>query len=288
MVEETLRDTVKAAHAADQESGERQELRDMFNGGGDAGSQAPPPAEVVSREDIPQPGATAPPPPETAPIAAPAAPAPAPEGGVTLEALASASGVTVQDLYSVMIPAKDGKPAKSIGDLKDIDTENRRVEERESALNDGELALQNAKLVQGRQLDELAKLLPNIPESVVAQAQANVEQHERQEAERLLSVVPEWRDVEKQNADITAIVEQIKPYGLGEADLRAVLRIDSRWSKYIRDNFVKSQRVQSAQAQLDKQTATGKSPKKASAVSPAKTADTRTGDRAAIANLFGR
>jgi hypothetical protein len=70
----------------------------------------------------------------------------------------------------------------------------------------------------------------------------------QQERQRTLEVIPEWKDEARRTEEITGIVEHLGSYGFPKNYLSSV--VDHRTIKYIRENFLREQRLRRALEQV--------------------------------------
>jgi hypothetical protein len=71
------------------------------------------------------------------------------------------------------------------------------------------------------------------------------------ERTKTLEVIPEWRDEAIRKQDITGMVEHLTGYGLPATYLQTVS--DHRVMKYVRDNYLRKQRLEKALALVQEQ-----------------------------------
>lgn len=194
----------------------------------------------------------------------------------TLKALAETLKLEDKDLYAIEVPmAKDGE-TRTLGELKDLAAKQDQFTLRELEFEE-ERQRKEGELIRSQ--NELRELMASLPEGavkpeVLEKVRAKHEATLKLERERTLEAIPEWKDEEKRTEDIKGMVEHLKSYGFPESYLKTVF--NHRTMKYIRDNWLREQRIRKALEQVKSATPgktstgkpAGKAPKKPSKAIP--------------------
>ena len=181
----------------------------------------------------------------------------APAGGgdadkpsAALAELAEKAGTTIEEIYKLPVAMSDGRPSVTLGELKDSYKDVDAIEEQRGALEAHRTAFENDMIRSRGELQEVLKMLPEIPEAVIAQARQKYAELIDNERAALLSVKPEWADPDKFMAAQDQMVEAIADYGFRKSDLSDVK--DHRLTKLIYDFSVLKRRVSEAKASRKK------------------------------------
>lgn len=186
-----------------------------------------------------------------------------------LKALAEKFAAEDKDLYEIAIPFANGE-SRTIGELKDIANKQDDFTVREMKFEESR-ETREADLMRAQ--DELRQLMSSLPpESIKPEMieKVRVKHEATLQVERAATreAIPEWDDEETQKADVQGMMEHLKGYGIPETYLMSIY--DHRILKYMRDNWLRQQRVEKALAQVTKgqpaktktSKATGKAPRK--------------------------
>jgi len=163
--------------------------------------------------------------------------------------------LVIQDVDLVDAAGNKSKVNVALGDLRRgyIDAENLRVQ-REAYEQERDAT--SLEVMQARRhFERLAhSLAPYVPKDVIGIL--NQDRAERLERERALlyAAVPDWKDPAKHAADRTAMIDYLKPWGFGAADVAAIE--DHRIARFVRDmmNAARRTRVAEEKARKAKQT----------------------------------
>jgi len=160
--------------------------------------------------------------------------------------LAGKLGLELDDLYKLEVSqAEDGTPV-TVEDLKDNHAKQADLSLREIEFEERRTKSE-ADLMQAQ--NELRELMAALPEKAVKPEvlQKIRDKHEAQmtlERQRTLEVIPEWTDQETRTADMEGMSNHLKQYGYPVDHLERVA--DHRQIKYIRDNWLREQRIRKA------------------------------------------
>jgi hypothetical protein len=150
-------------------------------------------------------------------------------------------------LYDIKLRLKDDAGEVTIGQLKDAFQEGRELDiERIDWGN--EKVKQEQELAEARkEIEVLASLLPKdkLNKETMESARKVVKAQMDRQRNDLLKRVPEWQDEEVRKTDIENINEHLKGYGLSFAQIS-----DSRIAHYIRNNYLREQRIEKALAKV--------------------------------------
>lgn len=171
----------------------------------------------------------------------------------TLKALAETLGLEDKDLYELQIPSsiKDAEPY-TLGKLKDLAAQQDDFTVR--TLKFEEDARRKETEIQ-RASQDLAELISAIPQDmlkpeIMQKVQQRRESAVAQERERTLEAIPQWMDsqgkpqIDVIEKDLQGMAEHLKSYGFDDRYLAQVY--DHRTMKYIRDNWLREQRLRKA------------------------------------------
>jgi hypothetical protein len=166
----------------------------------------------------------------------------------TFNELAERLELDVKDLYDVEIPAAKPGEKYTLGQLKDHLAERENFTVSQLKLDEDRARLESDFTRAQQELQTLLAELPKAdvkPETIekIRQRAAATLKTERA---KTLEVIPEWREEERRKQEIEGIVEHLTGYGLPASYLQTVS--DHRVMKYLRDNFLRKQRLDKALA----------------------------------------
>ncbi len=167
----------------------------------------------------------------------------------TLIELAELTGIKVEDLYAIEIPAaEDGGESQSFGKLKDLAASESDFAGRELQFEERRVQFGNDQAKARAELETVLKSLPPgaIKPEVLAAARKEREVMLDREAVRVLDVIPEWSNDEIKRADLAGIGEHLVQYGFESGHVDQVA--DHRMLRYMRDNFTRMKLVEKALA----------------------------------------
>ncbi len=165
----------------------------------------------------------------------------------TLNELAERTGIKVEDLYAIEIPAsEDGGEGQSFGKLKDLAASESDYAGRELEFTERRVKFGND---QAKARQELELVLQSLPEGAIkpemlAKARKQRDNMLDREAARVLDVIPEWSDDDAKRVDLTGIGEHMVQYGFEKGHVDQV--VDHRMLRYMRDNFNRMKLVEKA------------------------------------------
>jgi len=166
----------------------------------------------------------------------------------TLKELAETLQLDVKDLYDLEIPASKPGEKFTLGQLKDHLAERENFTVSQLKL-DEDRARMESDFTRAQQ--ELQTLLAALPKEAIKPETLELirTRHEttlKNERTRTMELIPEWRDEERRTQDLTGMAEHLKDYGFSASYLKSVY--DSRTMKYLRDNYLRKQRLDKALA----------------------------------------
>lgn len=167
----------------------------------------------------------------------------------TLSELAERSGIRVEDLYAIEIPAaEDGGESQTFGKLKDLAASESDFAGRELQFEERRVQFGNDQAKARAELEIVLKSLPEgaIKPEVLATARKEREVMLDREAVRVLDVIPEWSSDEAKRADLAGIGEHMLLYGFDKGHIEQI--VDHRMLRYMRDNFNRMKLVEKALA----------------------------------------
>ena len=144
----------------------------------------------------------------------------------------------------------DGRSSVTLGELKDSYNDVAEIEEQRGAFDAHRTAFENEMIRSRGELQEVLKLLPELPQELIAQGRQRYAAQLDTERASLLSVKPEWADPVKFQAARDRMADAIADYGFRPSELDAV--VDHRLTKLIFDFSVLKQRVAEAKASRKK------------------------------------
>lgn len=168
----------------------------------------------------------------------------------TLTDLAKALKVDQAKLYDIKVTLKDRETNVSLGELKDAFQESQDIDFERIEWGETK-AKEEQNLARARkELETLVSLIPkdSLKKEQVEAAQNIVKgQLERARAD-VLKRIPEWDDLETRKEDIKNIdKDHLAKYGIKVAELT-----DPRLVHYIRNNWLREQRIEQALAKIRK------------------------------------
>lgn len=166
-----------------------------------------------------------------------------------LAGIAKALGVKVEDLYAVKVPASAGREAMTIGQIKDRFTEWDSLEAEQLAFSERRVQ-EESDLEMAR--EEFRELLTTIPKEHLSaeklqQVAVKLAARAKADGERVLALIPEWKDAEKRTAELGEITSSLQAYGIPKATLSTVLR-NPGLTKFVRDAVKRELMVRKALA----------------------------------------
>jgi hypothetical protein len=166
----------------------------------------------------------------------------------TLAEAAVKLGLTIEELYDLDVPLRDGAEPIKLGAMKDKIQEAEGLDDLRVELDDRRSTFENDMLRARQELARVVELLPTVPPALIEQAQKAHLDHTERERVALLTIKPEWRDASVFAIAKDAMLEVCAPYGFSRGDLDLV--IDHRLTKLLHDFAQLRQRVDSASAKF--------------------------------------
>lgn len=164
--------------------------------------------------------------------------------------LAGATEMELDALYKLEVSLSDDDEPVTIEQLKDSYKERAdfdlKVIEFEEQRTQQEQDLMRAK----SELQEILQALPKnaVKPEVLERIRAKSEETTKQERQKTLEVIPEWKDADKRQTDIAAMAEHLQGYGFPANYLQQV--VSHQHLKYIRDNMLRERRIREAIAKV--------------------------------------
>lgn len=192
-------------------------------------------------------------------------PGSAPASVGTLAEAAEKLGLEVKELYGLEVTLQDGVKA-TLGELKDAYQESGVIDRQEIEEERTQILLErqqkeNDVLVAQQELANIVGLLGDqVNPQIVERARAARADYIRGEREKLLQVLPQWRDPEVLTHDRQKIGELLTSRGFSEAEIANVS--DHRLLKLAKDFADITDRVRKAEDSLttNRERATGRGP----------------------------
>lgn len=167
----------------------------------------------------------------------------------TLSELSERTGIKVEDLYAIEIPAsEDGGESQTFGKLKDLAAGESDFAGRELQFEERRVKFGNDQAKARQELELVLQALPDgaIKADVLAKARKEREVMLDREAARVIDVIPEWKIDETKRADLVGIGEHMAQYGFDKSHIDQIA--DHRMLRYMRDNFNRKTLVEKALA----------------------------------------
>lgn len=152
---------------------------------------------------------------------------------LTAKDLAEKLGVNVKDIYKIKFPYGRNGESLSLGELKDVGIRARDLDSQTTQLESDREAYTNDKMVSRAEMQNIISLLPEIPQQLVDQAQAQYRNVVSQERVALMETIPAWSDPAKEKAARTDILTNLKTYGFTAVEMDHML--DHRLVKLLDD-----------------------------------------------------
>jgi|AP12_2_1047962.scaffolds.fasta_scaffold04375_3 hypothetical protein len=170
-----------------------------------------------------------------------------------LNALAERLGVEVAELYKLTVPGSQEGESFTLGQLKDEQQKRSEFTVRELAFEE-QRSKREAELMRAQA--ELEEIMAHLPKEALKSdnlraAATRLEARASKERARTLDVIPEWRDESRRTSDLAAMVEHLKGYGFPTTFLTTIN--DHRTVRYIRENWLRQQRIENALAMVEQQ-----------------------------------
>lgn len=163
--------------------------------------------------------------------------------------LAGATELELDDLYNLKISYADGKEM-TVEELKDLGAKQDDIVLRELQWEE-QRAEQESKLrrVQN-ELTEIVQALPKgaLNEQVLAQVRERQAEREKRELALTLDTIQPWRDESVREADMAGMVKHLESFGFPKETLGSL--IDHRWQNFIRQSYLREQRIKAALAKV--------------------------------------
>lgn len=160
-----------------------------------------------------------------------------------LTKVAEAMGVSETDLFGMQISMPDGAEPRSLGQLKDAQTElNRTRAEVETFYQERETQRTEFATARG-EIETLFGMIPaemRTPEMLQA-ARERISVATQDQARKLVERVPEWASAETRAADMDVINTHVQRWGFQPGELSSI--IDHRMLAYVRHNALQEQRL---------------------------------------------
>lgn len=166
-----------------------------------------------------------------------------------LKSLAETLGVEVSELYDLELTDGTGKKHK-LGALKDLAAQGEKLAAKELELAERETTESNNHLRQRQELEQLVGMIPRemLKPELVEKIRGERERYVAQEVEKLVDVIPEWRDEAKLASDKAGMLGFLKDYGIEPEVLQGM--VDHRFIKLIRDSWQRKARIDKAMANV--------------------------------------
>lgn len=167
-------------------------------------------------------------------------------GELAFAELAEKAGVSVEDLYATEVPLTGDAGVTTLGALKDSVQNFTQLDEKKTAFEEHRSSFENEMIRSRAELQEVIKLLPEIPAELVQHAQAQFSDNLAKERQSLYAIRPDWRDPAAFAHAQDEIFETVKAYGFTKNDMDSV--IDHRLIKLLWDFQTMSKRIKGANA----------------------------------------
>lgn len=169
----------------------------------------------------------------------------------TLDDVAARLGIDVADLYKLEFGARGDGERHTLGSLKDMLAESETHATERMAWHEDRTRQQSELMQERRELEELLVALPEDLKTQKVRDAMKARYHARVQTERarMLDVIPAWKNSEVLSAELAAIEQHLASYGL-DASFIMQAASSHRAMRYLRENWLREQRVQKALAQV--------------------------------------
>ena len=167
-------------------------------------------------------------------------------GEMAFAELAEKAGVTVEDLYATEIPLGGDAGLTTLGALKDSVQDFAQLDDKRTAFEDHRSTFERDMIRSRGELQEVIKLLPEIPPELVQHAQNQFADNLAKERQALYAIRPDWKDPEVFQHAQDEVFEVVKDYGFTRNDLDTV--VDHRLTKLLWDFQTMAKRIAAANA----------------------------------------
>jgi hypothetical protein len=169
----------------------------------------------------------------------------------TLDDVAARLGIDVADLYKLEFGARGDGERHTLGTLKDMLAESETHATERMAWHEDRTRQQSDLMQERRELEELMIALPEDLKTQKVRDAMKARYHQRVQSERvrMLDVIPAWKNAEVLSAELSAIEQHLSGYGL-DASFIIQAASSHRAMRYLRENWLREQRVQKALAQV--------------------------------------
>lgn len=167
------------------------------------------------------------------------------ESPTDLKTLAETLKTKPENLYKLKIPMANGE-SLTLGELKDLAAKQDDISIRELEIEETRTKREADFVKAQAELREIVSALPKtaLSENFRESLRKKHEQAVREENQKTLDLIPEWKDEEFRTKEFSEIIEHMSDYGFPKTYLQTVH--DSRTLRYIRDNYLRHKRVTAA------------------------------------------
>lgn len=163
----------------------------------------------------------------------------------SLKALAEKLKLEDKDLYAIEVPMANGE-TRTLGQLKDAVAKQDEFSLREIEFEETRQQ-REGELIRAQ--SELRELISSLPKNAIKPEvlEAIHQKHDARlqvERAKTLEAIPAWSDEAKRTEEITGMIEHLESYGFPQNYIQTIH--DHRTLKYIRDNYLRAQRVRTA------------------------------------------
>lgn len=178
----------------------------------------------------------------------------------TLDGLTQRYGLTAEQIYALKVPMPSGAEPITLGTMKDRVSDLVEFEQREMQFDQRRIKAEGELLRAQSEMRELIASLPaeSIKPEIVKKIRAQHETMMTRERELTAEHIPEWQDERIRAADIQGMIEHLGDYGFPESFITTI--VDHRAIKYIRDNYLRDQRIKKALANVKEPQMRGQRP----------------------------
>lgn len=166
----------------------------------------------------------------------------------TVEALSKRLGLKPEQVYAIKVPMPNGAEALTLGDMKDRVAELVDLDTREMQFDQRRIRQEGDLLrAQAEMRDIMALLPPDVVQKLPGLTEKVRKRHvETQTRERQLTLqhIPEWQDEKRCTQDMQGMIEFVGEWGFDESFLGTV--VDHRAMKFIRDMYLRDQKIKNA------------------------------------------
>ena len=146
--------------------------------------------------------------------------------------LAERLNLSIDDVYAMRFNYDDGE-SMTLGELKDLGSRSKTIDDETERLEADREDLVNEKLRSRDEMQSIIAMMPNVSPQLLNQAREQFNLAVRRERSALMEAIPEWSDTAVEDQARSDILENLAQYGFKESEVKHML--DHRLVKLIND-----------------------------------------------------